>query len=202
MATLLRIDSSASQSSNSKYLAEQYQNKWLANHAEGTIINRDLSVHVPNHISEAMIGAMYTPAESRSEEQIAHLANSEQYLAELKAADTLLISVPMYNFGIPSTLKAYLDHIARVGETFVYTENGPKGLLEGKQAVIILTSGGNYTQSPLSDWNHVTPYLKTLLNFIGISDIEIIVAPNMSGGEADKQASLNQAEQTLMAVAV
>lgn len=199
MSTLLRIDSSAlTQGSNSKHLAEQYQKQWLATYPQGNIINRDLAMQPPEHLSEAMISAMFTPAENRSIEQQTALSNSDQFLNEVKLADTLLVSMPMYNFGIPSSLKAYLDQIIRVGESFSYTENGPKGLLENKRAVVILTSGGNYTESPYNQFDHVTPYLKTALGFIGIEDIKVIVAPNMAKEEATRQQALNNAEEALI----
>ncbi|WP_024852085.1 FMN-dependent NADH-azoreductase [Hydrogenovibrio kuenenii] len=199
MSTLLRIDSSAlTQGSNSKHLAEQYQKQWLATHPQGNIIHRDLAMQPPEHLSEAMIGAMYTPAESRSVEQQAALSDSDLFLNEVKLADTLLISMPMYNFGIPSSLKAYLDHIIRVGESFTYTEDGPKGLLKNKNAVIILTSGGNYTESPYKQFDHVTPYLKTALGFIGLEDIKVVIAPNMAKEETARQQALNNAEEDLL----
>lgn len=199
MTTLLRVDSSAlSQGSNSKYLAEQYQAEWMNTHPDGKVIHRDLAKQPPAHLSEGMIGAMYTPSKDRTEAQKNFLADSETFLEEVKQADTLLISVPMYNFGIPSSLKAYLDHIIRVGETFVYTENGPKGLLNNKQAVIILTSGGNYTEAPSNQFDHVTPYLRTALGFMGIEDVKLIVAPNMAMEKESKQQALNTAEEALM----
>ncbi|MBN2607278.1 MAG: NAD(P)H-dependent oxidoreductase [Thiotrichales bacterium] len=198
MATLLRIDSSAlSQGSNSKYLADQYQAEWLSNHPQGKIIHHDLGVNPPSHLSEATIQAMYTPAESRSADQNAQLNESDQALQDMREADTLLISAPMYNFGIPSSLKAYLDQVVRVGETFTYTENGPKGLLEGKQAIVILTSGGNYTESPYNQFDHVTPYLNTVLGFIGITDVKVVAAPDMANND-HKSTSLNRAEEALL----
>ncbi|BBN60646.1 FMN-dependent NADH-azoreductase [Hydrogenovibrio marinus] len=198
MATLLRIDSSAlSQGSNSKYLADQYQAEWLGNHPQGKVIHHDLGVNPPSHLSEATIQAMYTPAESRSADQNAQLNESNQALQDMREADTLLISAPMYNFGIPSSLKAYLDQVVRVGETFTYTENGPKGLLEGKQAIVILTSGGNYTESPYNQFDHVTPYLNTVLGFIGITDVKVVAAPDMANND-NKSTSLNRAEEALL----
>lgn len=198
MATLLRIDSSAlSQGSNSKYLADHYQSEWLSNNPEGKVIQHDLGINPPSHLSEATIQAMYTPADSRSAEQNAQLNESNQALQDLRQADTLLISAPMYNFGIPSSLKAYLDQVVRVGETFTYTENGPKGLLEGKSAIVVLTSGGNYTESPYNQFDHVTPYLKTVLGFIGITDVKLVVAPDMASND-NKSASLARAEKELL----
>lgn len=198
MATVLRIDSSAlSSGSHSKALVDFFQKQWLEKHPTDTFQMLDLSQTPPPHLSEATIGAMFTPAEERSAEQTQQLALSTDYIEQLKNADVVLISAPMYNFGIPSTLKAYLDHTLRVGETFVYTGNGPKGLLEGKKAIVVTASGGNYTLPPLDAMNFVTPYLKTALGFIGIGDVTLVEAPGMAGDEAAINASIEQAKQTL-----
>lgn len=198
MATVLRIDSSAlSNGSHSKALADFFQSQWLEKSPNDTFQTLDLSQTPPPHLSEATIGAMFTRPEERSAQQTQQLALSTDYIEQLKKADIILISTPMYNFGIPSTLKAYLDHALRVGETFVYTENGPKGLLENKKAIIVAASGGNYTQPPLDAMNFVTPYLKTALGFIGIDDITIVEAPGMAGDETSINASLEKAKQVL-----
>lgn len=194
MATLLRIDSSARQhQSVSKNLADQAENSWLKNHPNGIIERLDTnSAHIP-HITEAVINAMYTAAENRSAEQQEALALSDQLIEQLRRADTLLISTPMYNFSIPSSLKAYLDLVLRVGETFVYTDQGPKGLLKNKEAIIVVASGGNYTRAPLSEMDFVTPYLKVAMNFIGIEQISTFVAPSQGGSSEKAQAAEQQA---------
>lgn len=198
MATVLRIDSSAlSNGSHSKALADFFQTQWLEKHPTDTFQTLDLSQTPPPHLSEATIGAMFTPAEERSQEQTQQLALSTDYIEQLKKADVILISTPMYNFGIPSTLKAYLDHSLRVGETFVYTDKGPKGLLEGKKAIVVAASGGDYTHPPLDAMNFVTPYLKTALGFIGIEDVTLVEAPGMAGDEASINSSTEQAKQAL-----
>jgi len=198
MATVLRIDSSAlSNGSHSKALADFFQTQWLAKYPKDIFQTLELNQTPPPHLSEATIDAMFTPAEKRSAQQTQQLALSTDYIEQLKNADIILISTPMYNFGIPSTLKAYLDHALRVGETFVYTDKGPKGLLENKKAIIVAASGGNYTQPPLDAMNFVTPYLKTALSFIGIEDVTIVEAPGMAGDETAINASIEQAKQAL-----
>lgn len=193
MKNLVRIDSSAlSQNSNSKSLADVFCQNWQTLNPDGEITQIDLAQENLPHLSEATIFAMYTDAQERSEAQQAALAKSDAFIAQLKTADDLLISAPMYNFSIPSTLKAYIDLIARVGETFVYTEQGPKGLLENKTAYIIASSGGDYTQAPLDQMNFVVPYLKTVLGFIGIQDVHVIQAPGMAQTQPQIDATLAQ----------
>lgn len=198
MATVLRIDSSAlSNGSHSKALADFFQTQWLKKHPTDIFQTLDISQTPPPHLSEATIGAMFTHAEDRTAEQTEQLSLSTDYITQLKKADVILICTPMYNFGIPSTLKAYLDHALRVGETFVYTENGPKGLLENKKAIIVAASGGDYTQPPMDAMNFVTPYLKTALGFIGVEDVTIIEAPGMAGDDTSTSASIERAKKTL-----
>ncbi|PLA74503.1 FMN-dependent NADH-azoreductase [Hydrogenovibrio sp. SC-1] len=194
MATLLRIDSSArQQTSVSKNLADQAENSWLKKHPNGIIERLDTnSAQIP-HITETVINAMYTPSDKRSADQQHALALSDQLIEQLKRADTLLISTPMYNFSIPSSLKAYLDLVLRVGETFVYTDQGPKGLLPNKEAIIVVATGGNYTRAPLNEMDFVTPYLKVAMNFIGIEQISTFVAPGQGGAAEKAQAAQQQA---------
>ncbi|WP_319381856.1 NAD(P)H-dependent oxidoreductase [Thiomicrorhabdus sp.] len=198
MATLLQIDSSASGvHSHSKALAEYFSEKWKNQTAEAETIEINLADNPPPHINSDIIGAMYTKPADRNEQQTQHLAQSEEYLQQLKDADVLVISSPMYNFGIPSVLKAYLDHVIRVGETFVYGENGPEGLLKGKKAYLFIASGGNYTQPPLDQMNFVTPYLKTALAFMGITDVTVFEAANMGMGEDAVTESMNAVKQQI-----
>lgn len=189
MSLLLRIDSSAlSQGSHSKSLADHYLQQWQAKYPDGAIVQSDLSKEQPDHISEAMIQAMYTPEDNRSEQQLALLTDSDAYISTLKSADTVLFSVPMYNFTIPSTLKAYIDHILRVGETFQYGDQGPEGLLNGKKVILIVATGGDYTSAPYDAMDFVVPYLKTILSFIGLTDVSVVQAPNMA--RTDLQESM------------
>lgn len=195
MTTLLRVDSSAlSQGSHSKELADYFLSKWQSQHHDADIQTVDLAATPPPHMDQAMIGAMYTMPNERDDAQKSALALSEQYVAQIRAADTLVLTSPMYNFAIPSTLKAYLDHILRVGETFQYGENGPEGLLKGKKAYVFLASGGDYTQPPMDALNFVKPYLKTALNFIGIEDITFIEAPGMGMGDDAVTQSIEAAK--------
>lgn len=144
-------------------------------------VRRDLRQGIP-FVDEAWIEANITPEESRTDRHRDALAFSDSLVAELKAADILVIGVPLYNFSIPASLKAWIDMVSRARLTFRYTENGPKGLLEGKKAYLVVATGGVPVGSPM---DFATPYLKHALGFIGITDIEIVAADKLNS-EADE----------------
>ncbi len=168
MTKILRIDSSArTEGSVSRQLADRYMAR-----LSGDVTHRDLAIGLP-HLDAAWTGATFTPPEARSAEQHAALALSDELLAEVQAADTIVISSPIYNFTIPSTLKSWLDHLARVGVSFQYTENGPEGLLGDKRVVVVIASGGVPLGSPM---DFATPYLKQMFGFMGIGDVAFVGA--------------------------
>ncbi|UWQ33085.1 NAD(P)H-dependent oxidoreductase [Leisingera sp. M527] len=167
--TILHIDSSArTDGSVSRDLSAQITGRLGAS----DVIRRDLAAPLPL-LDGAWIGANFTPADQRSDEQKQLLALSDSLVEELKQADTIVIGTPIYNFSVPSTLKAWIDLVARVGVTFRYEETGPVGLLEGKRAIIAVASGG--TQAG-SDIDFATTYLRHVLGFIGITEVEIVAA--------------------------
>ena len=145
-------------------------------HGRITLTRRDLNKGL-SLVDEAWINANFTAAEERSAEQRAVLAESDALVAELKAADVLVIGAPIYNFGVPAALKAWIDMVARARLTFRYTENGPKGLLDGKKAYLVVASGGVPVDSAV---DFATPYLRHALAFIGIDDIEVIAAEQLN----------------------
>ena len=145
-------------------------------HGSIALTRRNLNEGVP-FVDEAWISANFTAAEERSADQRAVLAESDSLVAELKAADVLVIGAPIYNFSIPAALKAWIDMVARARVTFRYTENGPKGLLEGKKAYVIIASGGVPVDSAV---DFATPYLRHALAFIGITDVEVIAAERLN----------------------
>ena len=147
-----------------------------ARHGVIELTRRDLTDGMP-FVDEAWIGANFTAPEDRSMEQRAKLAESDALVAELQAADMIVIGVPIYNFGIPASLKAWVDMIARARLTFRYTENGSEGLLQGKKAYIVIASGGVPVDSPV---DFATPYLRHVLHFIGITDVEVIGAEQLN----------------------
>ncbi|MFW2588624.1 FMN-dependent NADH-azoreductase [Sagittula sp. SSi028] len=166
--TLLRIDASARhEDSTSRALADAVVDRL----APDTTLTRDLSAQAIPQLDAGWLHAAFTGDDQRSDDQRARLALSETLIEELRQADTLLISTPIYNFGIPASLKAWIDMIARAGVTFRYTENGPEGLLTGKRAVLVIASGGTEVDSGI---DYATPYLRHVLGFVGITDVQIV----------------------------
>jgi FMN-dependent NADH-azoreductase len=150
---------------------------WKSSHPSGTVIYRDLAVGSPGPLNAAWIYSAYTDAAARSPEQTSTLAFSEELIGELERADEYVIGVAMHNFSIPSVLKLWIDQIARRGRTFSYGKNGPEGLLKGKKATVLVATGGAYEAgSPAAAMNFIDPYLKTILGFIGVTDVKFITA--------------------------
>lgn len=144
------------------------------------VIRRDLADGLPL-IDETWIGANFTPDEDRTPEQRAALALSEELIGEIEAADTLVIGVPMYNFGVPAAFKAWIDLVTRARRTFKYTETGPVGLLEGKKVFLLVASGGTEVDGAM---DYTTPYLRHILGFIGLTDVQVVKADRqMSRGD-------------------
>lgn len=191
--TILKINASARHADSASRPLVDRTTAQLSN-ADTTVIDRDLSQAVPQ-LDEAWLGANWTPETDRSADQTAALALSEELIAELEAADTIVIGAPMYNFGIPASLKAWIDLICRNGRTFEYTENGPKGLLEGKRAIVIAATGGVPLDAPT---DHMTPYMRTVLSFIGVQDITIIDAATLV---ANSDTVIPQAHAAIDAIA-
>lgn len=158
------------------------------------IVRRDLADGAPL-IDESWIAANFTPAEQRTDTQRATLAHSDALVAELKAADIVVVGAPIYNFGVPAALKAWIDQVARARETFRYSETGPVGLLEGKKAYLVIASGGTEADSQI---DFATPYLRHVMGFIGIHDVEVIAADRLM---ADADAALSSARAQIESVA-
>lgn len=131
-----------------------------------------VKTHFP-HLEEAHLSSFFTPAESRTPENWAAVKHSDEAIQDIQNADIIVIGAPIYNFNIHSTLKAWIDHIARAGITFKYGENGPVGLVESKKVYIALASGGVYSEGPMQSFDFVEPYLKTILGFIGLTDVTV-----------------------------
>ena len=166
--TVLHIDSSArTTGSVTRDLSAEIVGK-----IGGDVIRRDLKDALPQ-ITEAWVGANFTPADQRDDLQRDTLALSDTLVKELQDADTIVIGVPIYNFGVPAALKAWIDLVARAGVTFKYSETGPVGLLEGKRAVLAIASGGTGVDSEI---DFATGYMRHILGFIGIHDVEVIAA--------------------------
>ena len=186
MTQILRIDSSIkAEASVSRRLTDRVMTRLVAAHPQARITVRDLA-NVPA-IDGAWIGAVYTPAEARSADQARIAAYSDTLLAEVRAADILVIALPVYNFGVPAQLKSWIDHLARKGETFRYTEAGPEGLLKGKRAIVALSSDGTRMGSEI---DFASGYLRHILGFFGITGVEFVAADALLfGPEARLEAA-------------
>lgn len=188
---LLHIDSSARQTqSTTRDLSERI----VAKFDGAQIIRRDLSQTLPL-IDETWIAANFTPDADRTVEQRETLALSDTLVAELEASDVIVIGLPIYNFTVPATFKAWIDQVARAGKTFRYTEAGPEGLLKGKRAILAVASGGTRTGSEI---DFATGYARFMLGFIGITDVEIIAADQLA---IDPEASLKAANDAIGRIA-
>lgn len=189
MTHILRIDASARyDGSVTRNLTDQ-----IIAHLNGDVTTRDLAQGLPL-LDAAWVGANFTPADARTPEQVEKLALSDTLIAEIKAADTLVIGVPVYNFGVPAVLKAWVDQIARAGVTFRYTENGPEGLLTGKRAILAMASGG--TQAG-SEADFATGYMRHIMGFIGINDVTLVTADRLM---ADAEAAMQTAKAQIAAL--
>ncbi len=148
---------------------------WKNAHPDGTVIYRDLAANAPKPVDTGWIYSSFTPEANRTPEQKAALAFSDELIAELERADEYVFGVAMHNFSIPSVLKLWVDQIVRSGRTFAYAESGPQGLLRGKKATILVASGGVYQAgTPAGALNFVDPYLKTILGFVGVTDVTFV----------------------------
>lgn len=190
--TVLHIDASARTEGS---VTRQLSSQIVARLGDANVIRRDLATPLPI-LSEDWIAASFTPAADRTDAHKAALALSDTLLDELRRADTLVIGTPVYNFALPANLKAWVDMIARAGESFRYSEAGPEGLLTGKRAIIAIASGGTQVDSAA---DFATPYLRFVLNFVGITNIEVIAADRMALDPETTRAAAEAAVDKLAA---
>ena len=173
MTAILRIEASIKgEASISRKLTDRLIARLLDAHADASLVSRDLSIGI-NPVDAAWIGAVFSSAEARTDAQKAIVAYSDVLLNEVRAADIIVIGLPVYNFGVPSQLKSWFDQLARKGETFTYTEAGPQGLLKGKKAIIAMASDGTKQGSAI---DFASGYVRHMLTFFGITDVEIVAA--------------------------
>ena len=193
--TLLQINASIfSNHGQSTRLADEFVAAWRASNPGAKVIVRNLAEETVPHLDAERFGAFLAKPGERSVEQQAVVEYSDALIDELKRADVLVLGLPMYNFGVPSTLKAYIDHIARAGATFKYTDKGPVGLLTGKKAYVFATRGGLYAGTPLDTQ---TTYVRDMLRFLGIDDVEFVYAEGLAIGAERKAAALSQAQRAI-----
>lgn len=193
--TLLQINTSLfSNSGQSTRLAEQFVAGRRAVDPDLDVVVRDLAREPVPHLTAERFQAFLAQPEARTLAQKTIVAESDALIDELKIADVIVIGLPMYNFGVPSQLKAYFDHVARAGVTFRYTEKGPLGLLTGKKAYVFATRGGLYAGTPRDS---ETSYVRQFLAFLGITDVEFVYAEGLAINESSKQASLAKAASSI-----
>ena len=195
---ILQINASARrEAANSTRVADSITARLQATDPAASLTLRDLAVTPHPVLDEAALGALFTPAQKRSAEQAARVALDDALIAEVQAADAIVLGVPMYNFGVPVQLKNWIDAIARNGVTFRYTEQGPKGLLQGKTVYVALARGGRHRGT---EADSQVPYLKTVLGFLGMTDVHFIYAEGLNMGAEAAAQGFAEAEADLAAV--
>jgi len=199
MATLLQIDSSLfSDQGASSQLAADFVSAWQSSRPGTRIIHRSLALEPIPHLDQDRFVALTTPPDQRTPEQAEIARQSDILVDELRAADTVVLGLPMYNFGVPSTLKAYFDHVARAGVTFRYTATGPEGLLTGKPVFVLAARGGKYQGSALDSQ---TRFVTDFFQFLGMGPVEFVYAEGLAMGEDQRAQALVQAKHALAAKA-
>lgn len=193
MNTLLQLNASLfAREGQSSLLADRFVAAWLRRHPDGRLRVRDLAAEPVPHLDGKRFAAFLAKPGERTPAQQAVVDYSDALIDELRAADVIVLGLPLYNFGIPSTLKAYFDHIARAGVTFKYTAYGPEGLLHGKKAYVLATRGGHYAGTPLDTQ---TGFVRNFLAFIGISDVEFVYAEGLALGDEPRESALAKARE-------
>ena len=199
MTTLLQLNASIfGDAGQSSRLADEYVTRWSAAHSRGKVIRRHLASDPVPHLDAARFQAFTTAPEARTPEQQGVVAYSDGLIAELQRADVIVLGLPMYNFGVPSGLKAYFDHIARAGITFRYTATGSVGLLTGKRVLVFAARGGLY-EGTANDLQ--TQYVRQFLAFLGMTDIEFVYAEGLAMGDTAKEAGIARADAALRTLA-
>ncbi len=199
MTTLLKINTSLfSDQGQSSQLANQFVREWQASHPDSAVVTRDLASEPVPHLDAQRFSAFLAAPEARSAEQQAIVDYSDALIRELQQADVIVMGLPLYNFGVPSQLKAYIDHVARNGVTFRYTENGPEGLLRNKKVYVFAARGGLYAGTPLDTQSD---YIRHFLAFIGIDDVEFVYAEGLNISADAKDAALNKAHDEIQRLA-
>ena len=192
---ILQINASARrEAANSTRVANSIVARLQSANPAARLTVRDLAVTPHPVLDEAALGALFTPAEKRNAEQAARVALDDALIAEIQAADAIVLGVPMYNFGVPVQLKNWIDAVARNGVTFRYTEKGPEGLLQGKTVYVALARGGSYRGT---EADSQVPYLKTVLGFLGMTEVHFIYAEGLNMGAEAAERGFAQAEADL-----
>jgi FMN-dependent NADH-azoreductase len=200
MASILVLNSSVlGKGSVSKVLVKEAVQRLLEANPGATVIHRDLGTAPVPHLTTASVSGVR--GEPATETELTARALSDELIAELRAADTVVIGAPMYNFSIPTGLRSWFDYVLRPGETFSYSEAGPQGLLTGKQVIVIESRGGVYSEGPTQAIDFQEPYLRTLLRFIGLTDVTFIHAEKIGFGPQAREAAVTAANAKIAAAA-
>lgn len=196
MSSILLVTSSPrGDDSLSSKVAHNLANELSARDNGTSVVHRDLGVNPIPHLDSVTTSAIRKPAADRTPEEAAAADYSDKLVAELMAADTVVIATGLINFNIYSTLKSWIDNIARAGQTFRYTAEGPEGLAKGKKIYIVLASGGVYSEGPATGMNHAVPYLTTILGFLGMTDVEVIYVEGLAFGPEAAEKAIASAQQ-------
>lgn len=198
---LLHIDSSVlGDNSVSRQLTAQTVAQWKARHPDAEVSYLDVAAQAPSHLNVDSLGFRLPAGSALTEVQQRENAISEALVTQFLAADVIVVGAPLYNFSIPSQLKAWIDRICQVGRTFKYTDKGPQGLAGGKTVIVVSTRGGKYSTSDAGNaMEHQESYLKTVFGFLGITDVRIVRAEGLNMGPEAKAEALGSAEKDLTA---
>lgn len=202
---LLHIDSSPlGTNSVSRELTKRVVAQWRATHPGTTVEHLDLAERAPSHLSAESLGfRLGLNAEGLTDVQRKENAISEQLVSQFLAADVVVVGAPMYNFSVPSQLKAWIDRVAQAGRTFTYTDKGPKGLAAGKTVIVASSRGGMYSTNPaLAALDHQESYLKTVFGFFGITDIRFVRAEGVAMGDVAKAKAFAAADEVISGISV
>jgi FMN-dependent NADH-azoreductase len=199
MPTLLRIDSSSRRDgSHSRALADAFEAAWSKRFAGATIVRRDLAANPIAHIHETTIAGFYTPTEKLDANLRGAVALSDELIEEVNAADTILIATPMYNFTVPSALKSWIDQIVRIGRTFSYDGTNFTGLVKARRIVVVAAFGAGGYGGSLTGADFVTPYLKFLFGFLGVSDVTVIPTEATTADAATVASNIDRAKADIL----
>jgi FMN-dependent NADH-azoreductase len=203
MSTILVLTASPrGERSVSRALTNTFAKLWAQQHPGDTVLLRDIGHHPVPHVTEPWVVGAFAPAEAQNTESKAAIAVSDQLVDEFLGADRYIFGVPMYNFNIPSTLKAYIDQIVRAGKTYALGPNGYEGLVKDKKALFITCSGGSFPPgTPMGAYNFQEPYLRAIFGFIGVTDVLFVTADSMNQGESAAKQSREKAENALKELA-
>lgn len=201
MSNILVIESSPRGAASMANQLAGHMKLALSNQANTQVVTRNVADNVIPVLDANVLSAFFTSEVDQTADQRQLSALSNELIAELRAADTVVVSASMYNFSFPAQLKHYFDFVLRAGQTFRYTATGPEGLLQGKRAVILVATGGVYSTGPATAADFVVPYLKQLLSFVGITEVDVIRAEGLAYGPDAAKAATESAVERIQALA-